>query len=93
MCLFITQDNKRKRKQKIKSKKINENKNIEVQTYYNTLKSNYQDSTQTKGYINIFYTVISPIQLNISTLSDLYSLFVSFTSPLILGYDHQQNYI
>ena len=31
---------------------------------------------------------MSPIQLNASALSDPYSLFVSLTSPLILGQDH-----
>ena len=31
---------------------------------------------------------MSPIQLNISALSDPHSLFVSLTSPLILGQDH-----
>jgi len=31
---------------------------------------------------------MSPIQLNASTLSDSHSLFVSLTSPLILGQDH-----
>ena len=31
---------------------------------------------------------MSPIQLNMSTLSDPHSLFVSLTSPLILGQDH-----
>ena len=31
---------------------------------------------------------MSPIQLNVSALSDSHSLFASFTSPLILGQDH-----
>jgi len=31
---------------------------------------------------------MSPIQLNVSALSDPHSLFVSLTSPLILGQDH-----
>ena len=31
---------------------------------------------------------MSPIQLNTSALSDSHSLFVSLTSPLILGQDH-----
>ena len=52
------------------------------------IKSNSQDSTQTKGHVELFYATISPIWLNTSALSDLYSLFVSLTSPLILGQDH-----
>ena len=31
---------------------------------------------------------MSPIWLNVSTLSNSYSIFVSLTSPLILGQDH-----
>ena len=52
------------------------------------MKSDPQNFTQTEGYIELPYTTMSPIQLNISTLFDPHSLFVSLISPLILGQNH-----
>ena len=52
------------------------------------IESNPQDSIQTKGCIELPCVAISFIWLNASALSNLHSLFVSFTSPLILGQDH-----
>ena len=42
----------------------------------------------TTGCIELLCTATSPIWLNASALSDLYSLFVSLTSFLILGQEH-----
>jgi len=52
------------------------------------IESNPQDFTQTEGHIELPCAATSPIRLNASALSDSYSLFVSLTSPLILGQDH-----
>ena len=52
------------------------------------IKSDPQNSTQTKSYIELSCAVTSPIQLNASALSNSHSLFVSLTSPLILGQNH-----
>ena len=52
------------------------------------MKSDPQNFTQTEGYIELPYTTMSPIQLNISTLFYPHSLFVSLISPLILGQNH-----
>jgi len=52
------------------------------------IESNPQNSIQTKSYIELPCIATSPIQLNISTLSDLHSLFVPLTSSLILGQDY-----
>ena len=52
------------------------------------MKSDPQNFTQTEGYIELPYTIMSPIQLNISTLFDPHSLFVSLISLLILGQNH-----
>ena len=52
------------------------------------MESDLQDSAQTKGRVELPCTAMSPIQLNISALSDPHSLFVSLTSPLILGQNH-----
>ena len=49
------------------------------------IESDPQDSTQTKGYIELPCAAMSPIRLNASALSDSHSLFVSLTSLLILG--------
>ena len=59
--------------------------------FWKTLKkieSNPQDSTQTRGCIKLPCATMSLIWLNTSALSDSCSLFVSLTSPLILGQDH-----
>jgi len=45
------------------------------------IESDPQDSAQTKGHIELPCAVMSPIQLNVSALSNPYSL-------LILGQDH-----
>ena len=52
------------------------------------IESGLQDSTQTEGCIELPCAAMSPIRLNASTLSDPHLLFVSLTSPLILGQDH-----
>ena len=52
------------------------------------IESDLQNSTQTEGCIELPCVAMSLIQLNISTLSDPHSLFVSLTSLLILGQDH-----
>ena len=52
------------------------------------IESDPQDSTQTEDHVELPYAVMSPIQLNVSTLSNPHSLFVSLTSSLILGQDH-----
>ena len=52
------------------------------------IESDPQDSAQTEGCIELPCAAMSPIQLSTSTLSDPHSLFVSLTSPLILGQDH-----
>jgi len=52
------------------------------------IESNPQDSAQTEGCIELPYAATSLIQLNASALSNPHSLFVSLTSPLILGQDH-----
>ena len=52
------------------------------------IESNPQDSAQTEGCIELLYAATSLIQLNASALSNPHSLFVSPTSPLILGQDH-----
>ena len=52
------------------------------------IESNLQDSTQTEGRVELLCAAMSPIRLNASILSDSHALFVSLTSPLILGQDH-----
>ena len=52
------------------------------------IESDSQDSAQTEGCVELPYAATSPIWLNASALSDPYSLFISLTSPLILGQDH-----
>ena len=52
------------------------------------IRSDLQDSTQTKSHIELLYAATSLIRLNTSTLSNPHLLFVSLTSPLILGQDH-----
>jgi len=52
------------------------------------IESNPWDSVQTEGHIKLLCTTTSPIQLNISALSDSHLFFVFLTSPLILGQDH-----
>ena len=52
------------------------------------IESDPQDSAQTEGCIKLPCATTSPIRLNVSTLSDSHSLFVSLTSLLILGQDH-----
>ena len=52
------------------------------------IESDLQSSTQTKGHVELLCIVTSLIQLNTSTFSNSYSLFVSLTSLLILGQDH-----
>ena len=52
------------------------------------IESDPQDSTQTKGHIELPYTAMSLIWLNTSALSNLYSLFVFLISLLILGQYH-----
>ena len=52
------------------------------------IESNLQDSIQTEGCVELLCAATSLIWLNASALSNPYSLFVSFTSPLILGQDH-----
>lgn len=41
------------------------------------IKSNFQNSAQIKDYIELLYTAISSIQLNVSALSEFHSLFIS----------------
>ena len=52
------------------------------------IESNLQDSAQTEDCIELLYAAMSPIWLNAFTLSNSHSLFVSFTSLLILGQNH-----
>jgi len=52
------------------------------------IESDPQDSAQTEGHVELSYAATSPIQLNASTLSDPYSLFISLIFLLILGQDH-----
>ena len=52
------------------------------------IESNLQDSAQTEGHVELSCAATSPIRLNTSALSDSHSLFVSLTSPLILGQNH-----
>ena len=52
------------------------------------IESDPQDSAQTEGCVELPCAAMSPIRLNASALSDSHSLFVSLTSPLILGQDH-----
>ena len=52
------------------------------------IESDPQDSAQTEGCVELPCTATSPIRLNASALSDPHSLFVSLTSPLILGQYH-----
>jgi len=52
------------------------------------IESDPQDSIQTEGHIELPCAATSLIQLNTSALSNSHSLFVSLTSPLILGQDH-----
>ena len=49
------------------------------------IESNFQNSRQTESYVELLYVAMSSIWLNISTLSDPHSLFISLTSSLILG--------
>ena len=52
------------------------------------IESDPQDSIQTEGRVELPCIATSPIRLNASALSDPHSLFISLTSPLILGQDH-----
>ena len=52
------------------------------------IESDPQDSAQTEGRVELPCAAMSLIWLNASALSDPHLLFVSLTSPLILGQDH-----
>ena len=58
------------------------------QETFRKIESDLQDFAQTEGHIELLCAVMSPIQLNISTLSDPHLFFVSLTSPSIFGQDH-----